>query len=185
MGYLDFSDAELRALTRLRRAELKARRDAARPETIRYSAKNMDPVEFVPVISATVGGPSRQKGRYKAWRNNQFLNGNTKCAYCSVELAPLPRKVPKGWKPPMDLGTVDHHDPLALGGTDHPENWRMCCWECNNLKGKMPPEEFLAYMVFVESLKDGDVAQRIEQPNSTRPVAGSTPAVLAITSSSE
>ncbi|MDP3278605.1 MAG: HNH endonuclease signature motif containing protein [Deltaproteobacteria bacterium] len=32
---------------------------------------------------------------------------------------------------------VDHSKPIARGGTDSPQNWRMCCTGCNAAKGTM------------------------------------------------
>jgi len=47
---------------------------------------------------------------------------------------------------PMPTGTVDHYVPKALGGTSHPKNLRWCCFPCNNLKGDMHPDKWLAVM---------------------------------------
>lgn len=40
--------------------------------------------------------------------------------------------------------TVDHLIPRALKGADHPKNWRLACFTCNNLKDDRSEAEFIA-----------------------------------------
>ena len=32
--------------------------------------------------------------------------------------------------------TLEHVTPLGLGGRDHPDNWDIACWRCNQREGK-------------------------------------------------
>lgn len=36
---------------------------------------------------------------------------------------------------------IDHHTPLALGGTNDPENLTVACQRCNSIKGAKHPDE--------------------------------------------
>lgn len=51
------------------------------------------------------------------------------CRYCNIRLR-------------RDDATVDHYIPTAHGGTNHRENLRLACNDCNQLKGSMPPTEW-------------------------------------------
>lgn len=148
MGYIDFSDAELRALTRQRRAELAERRRAAQPPTIRVSAQGD---EFTPSIWCCWSAPVRRKAAYKAWRIRQWREGNRNCFYCETKLMMPPRKQPPGWKAPPNMATLDHREPLSRDGDDAAWNWVMCCWDCNNKKGKMTEAAFRAWLTFYAS----------------------------------
>lgn len=50
------------------------------------------------------------------------------CAYCGAELDGK-------W-------TFDHATPISKGGTNDPENIRVCCLSCNSIKGAMDEREF-------------------------------------------
>lgn len=41
--------------------------------------------------------------------------------------------------------TVDHWEPLSNGGRDVLENYRLAHYACNQLKGNMPPNQFLEF----------------------------------------
>lgn len=135
MAYMDWTDAEVIALTRERRAEAKARKTS---NVVRFSAKGD---EFTPSISC---GPSvmRSKARAKAWRRQQWREGNRTCFYCQCQLQNIPRVVRQCVHVARTSVTVDHRQPIALGGDDAPWNYAMCCWACNNAKGALTEAEF-------------------------------------------
>lgn len=143
MGYLESSDAELIALTRLRREEARARLTI--PQPVRYSASKS--VEFVPTITLPSAGNARRRSSYRSWRTGQFHAGNRSCYYCDVQMVLPPRKQPNGYVCSPITATVDHRIPLARLGSDDPSNWVMCCARCNNRKGYMSENEFRALMV--------------------------------------
>ena len=47
---------------------------------------------------------------------------------------------------------IDHIIPLALGGTDDPENLVPACKHCNSVKHDVPPVEFLKRLLKVNGL---------------------------------
>ena len=62
------------------------------------------------------------------------LRAARRCEYCEA---------------PNDGGFVfslDHHMPLALGGSHTLENLKPCCEPCNRAKHDMPPHAFKAWM---------------------------------------
>lgn len=158
MGYLDSSDAELIALTRLRREQrakrgndprfliqreaLEAFRYGTR-NTIRYSTDRS--AEFAPKIAPASLGNSRRRSSYRGWRTGQFHAGNRWCHYCEVKMT-LPLRKREGYVCSPITATVDHRTPLSRFGADDPSNWVMCCSACNNKKADMTEEEFRAFM---------------------------------------
>lgn len=134
MGYLDTSDTEIIALTRERRGESRARRQAA---TTAHEALSF------PVIPRQVQDEIEKAWREHgasalalrtAWRNERWEMGDRHCGYCGcrmVRAINLPRTC-----------TVDHRKPRAFGGLDVPENWLLACLECNNRKGTMSESSF-------------------------------------------
>jgi 5-methylcytosine-specific restriction endonuclease McrA len=135
MGFLDLTDAELIALTRQRRREAREQRIVALAQPIRFSAQAPTP-EFVPTCSIATGGRRREPA--KVWRMAQWHAGNRDCTYCGVLTIPALRRNPPG----PTTCTVDHKEPLALGGDDAAHNWAICCSRCNNWKGSMTEAEF-------------------------------------------
>lgn len=120
MGYLDeTTDADLFALTRLRRAE----RAAAAPP----------PPQFLRT--------PRNEAQMRAWKDAEWAAGNRRCAYCNARLYRQSAVIP--FDCPL-LASVDHRHPLGRGGEDEPWNYAMACVECNNAKGDMLEEEFVA-----------------------------------------
>lgn len=134
MSYLDSSDAALIALTRQRRRELAETR--AKPQPIRFSAAAPS-VEFVGVISCTLANGRRREAA-KVWRVGQWHAGNRSCTYCGVKTL---KATKDGLAVPATC-TVDHKEPLGLGGDDAAWNWAIACWQCNNDKGIMTEAEF-------------------------------------------
>lgn len=136
MGYLDFSDADLIALTRERRREAREKRLQTSP-TIRIAVEAS--IEFSPTIEPTIFlGRIRRKKRASSWRKAQWRIGNRRCYYCDVLTSP-------------DMGhkhkvTVDHKTPLGLGGADDESNFAICCLACNSAKGSLTEAEFRSVM---------------------------------------
>ena len=60
------------------------------------------------------------------------------CAYCGIEVF----QNQKG----RTLATGDHIKPLCLGGKDEFSNITVSCFKCNQEKGSLTVEEFLAIM---------------------------------------
>lgn len=68
-------------------------------------------------------------GRYtKSDIDRLFLFQRGKCAACRCKLESF---------------DVDHVMPIALGGTNDPENLQLLCKACNNRKGAIHPVEFM------------------------------------------
>lgn len=137
MSYLDVDDAWLIALTRQRRQEYA---EAHRVAPLRFSA-SCETVEFAGVI-ACVPANDRSKARAKAWRISQWRAGNRTCFYCRCDLIKVPKKLPLGVPVFARMATVDHREPIVLGGDDAAWNYAMCCFACNNRKGAMTEAEF-------------------------------------------
>lgn len=131
-SYEDTSWADLRALTRERRAASKAARLAALPAPVRFSVE-------VDVSQAT----ARSKSRARIWRRQQWRLGNRRCFYCDVSLRVQGKHTPFNHP---HLATVDHRQPLRLGGDDAPWNYAMACNACNNRKADMPEADFRAVL---------------------------------------
>ena len=70
--------------------------------------------------------------RRATWKNAEWLR-SPRCAYCRRRMA-------------RESATVDHVIPLCQGGPDEPENWRLCCQPCNEMKGGRTPRELLAWL---------------------------------------
>lgn len=66
------------------------------------------------------------------------------CAYCKREMKP---------RSALQFGrlsglerTRDHYIPLSRGGKNSKENIKAACYQCNNLKGNMMPDEWERFM---------------------------------------
>jgi hypothetical protein len=64
----------------------------------------------------------RRKGLPQSLRNEIFERDGPDCAYCGTLLT-------------KDGFTVDHIRPVAMGGSDDPENLTVACRPCNSSKG--------------------------------------------------
>jgi 5-methylcytosine-specific restriction endonuclease McrA len=51
-------------------------------------------------------------------------------------------KARPGSKQPLLQATVDHLQPRSRGGGNGAKNRVLCCYQCNQAKGNIPPEEF-------------------------------------------
>jgi len=168
VGYLDIDDAWLIALTRQRRREhlmtlvMREPQDDAEVlvayarvhgcgalpplhlETIRFSAAEPS-AEFVAICCVPANGRCREAS--KAWRVGQWHAGNRNCTYCGVKTV---KATKDGIATPLTC-TVDHKEPITLGGDDAAWNWAICCWGCNNRKGAMTEAEFRALLAMEAS----------------------------------
>lgn len=81
----------------------------------------------------------RQRLRLKA-RLFELQGG--KCCYCgkAVRLAPEPWGL--GNPTPDDFATLEHLQRKADGGSSHPDNLAVACFQCNTLRGEMNWCEF-------------------------------------------
>lgn len=138
MSYLDSSDAQLIALTRLRRAEALVIKDQRRlaHENLEFPTiwkVDLDPIESAwrePVPVYSWGWPPP----HVVWKRDQWERGNRWCGYCRAQMTLKPNV--------DDTCTVDHRKPRALGGKDEEANWILACSWCNTRKGVMTEEEF-------------------------------------------
>jgi 5-methylcytosine-specific restriction endonuclease McrA len=116
------------------------------PQPVRYSVAWEGPGdEFSPTIAVVPVSCGRSPAS-KRWRLRQWHEGNRRCSYCTVKLTPAK----KDGQCTETTATVDHAQPLALGGLDMALNWLMCCWRCNNEKGAMTEAEFRALRMAAE-----------------------------------
>jgi 5-methylcytosine-specific restriction endonuclease McrA len=91
------------------------------------------------------GGLYQQHAQRLASRDGGYF-----CAYCGHRLIPpnalekyLEGMLLKGFR----IGTIDHVKAKSVGGVNHRSNYVLACEECNQLKGIMSEEEFLAHLV--------------------------------------
>lgn len=66
----------------------------------------------------------------QAYKRDALLAQGGCCRYCYEPLN-------------LGLATVEHIIPVSKGGTGTKENIGVSCWSCNNLKGKIPEDEFV------------------------------------------
>ncbi len=132
VGYCDFTEADLRALTRERRRESAQRRRAALPQTTRYACGRDG------VYQADRQRLARNRLQMRVWKEGQWNEGNRHCAYCAVHM------VRRAGRP--NSATVDHVEPLVPGENDHPWNYAMACWACNTRKARMSAAAFRALL---------------------------------------
>lgn len=149
-SYLDSSDAQLIALTRLRRSQ--------RPPTdtclrIVASAKT---AEFHARCDSSGSSSTRRRSAMQSWRKRQWKAGVRSCFYCRGQTT----RIPKHGSPGPSSVTVDHRVALANGGADHELNWVMCCSRCNNRKGSLSEDEFRSVL----SLSASAAADRARPP---------------------
>lgn len=85
------------------------------------------------MVMAVVDATSPQtKSRLKA-----FLHARQGglCCYCSRPTVLHPPNPQFGAPTPMDFATLEHLRRKADGGTDHPDNLVISCFECNVGRG--------------------------------------------------
>lgn len=74
-----------------------------------------------------------QSGRafsHRAWKRH-LKQIHDYCCYCGAP----------------DPSTLDHYVPRYLGGSSHPDNLVLCCWQCNQEKSHSQPGEWLSLLV--------------------------------------
>lgn len=74
---------------------------------------------------------------YRALMDRLWAKRRGKCTYCRVKLV---RTWDKADRPPLNLATVDHRMPIALGGTHEESNLCLSCLGCNIAKGDIHPD---------------------------------------------
>lgn len=88
-------------------------------------------------------GKKRNRRQVKLTKFHELYKlQNGKCFYCSVMLQVA--VVKKGRAAPMNLATIDHKRPTSRGGTWSNDNIVLACWRCNNAKGSMTHDEYVA-----------------------------------------
>jgi 5-methylcytosine-specific restriction endonuclease McrA len=75
----------------------------------------------------------RVKSLPRRWQRARLVDryGN-ECFYCHKPMT-------------MKQITIDHYMPLAKGGQDVIENYRLAHYACNQLKADLTPEEFIEF----------------------------------------
>jgi len=78
-----------------------------------------------------IGGVEYQQGTLAGYEVREYLleKWGRKCAYCDAKGVPL---------------EIDHILPRSQGGSDRVSNLVIACHDCNQAKGNMPVERFLA-----------------------------------------
>lgn len=94
-------------------------------------------------------------------------DGAIQCRYC------------RGYFTLTDLA-VDHAKPLSRGGSPGLDNLEYPCKPCNDRKGSMSPDEFLALLAFLETIPLAriDVLKRLEQ--SVKLAAGARRSIMLL-----
>lgn len=76
---------------------------------------------------------------------SHFKRQQGRCFYCDRLMAPsFPVKGQKMW---LETITWDHYQPLSRGGAGKTKNRVLCCFECNQEKGAMTGEEYIAALM--------------------------------------
>jgi 5-methylcytosine-specific restriction endonuclease McrA len=78
-----------------------------------------------------ISGSEYQQGTLAGYEVREYLleKWGRKCAYCGSENVPM---------------EIDHIHPRSEGGSDRVSNLTIACHDCNQRKGNMPLEQFLA-----------------------------------------
>lgn len=76
------------------------------------------------------------KRKFGPYRMKSFLGRH--CPYCGVTM-----NRDRGWNSSQEPSR-DHRVPRSRGGSDAPENIIVCCRRCNEEKGSLTAEEYMA-----------------------------------------
>jgi 5-methylcytosine-specific restriction endonuclease McrA len=78
-----------------------------------------------------ISGVAYQQGELLGYEVREYLleKWGRQCAYCDAQNVPL---------------EIDHIHPRSRGGSDRVSNLTLACHDCNQAKGNMPLEQFLA-----------------------------------------
>ncbi len=92
-------------------------------ELVRFDTQHME--------SPEISGVEYQQGALAGYEVREYLleKWGRQCAYCGAENVPL---------------EIDHIHPRSKGGSDRVSNLAIACHDCNQRKGNMPLEQFLA-----------------------------------------
>jgi 5-methylcytosine-specific restriction endonuclease McrA len=92
-------------------------------ELVRFDTQSMQNPE--------ISGVEYQRGTLFGYEAREYLleKWGRRCAYCSAEHVPL---------------EIDHIHPRSKGGSSRISNLTLACHDCNQIKGNMPVEQFLA-----------------------------------------
>lgn len=97
-----------------------AAHSAKNPEMVRKRLQKRKEQE----IAAGRLSTQEKEEHVRHWRKQQ----NDRCHYCGVNLS--------------GGGELDHRTPVSRGGTNHPENMRLACLQCNRDKHNKTAEQF-------------------------------------------
>ncbi len=152
---------------------------AAKTDTgSRHWAKEMPYRAIVPIKLHSPNGPMLYQvagsaqapcGSEKALKLAVKLHG-AKCFYCLKEFAPnIANSSPGIW-------TLDHIEPVALGGKDHLGNLVISCKPCNSAKGHKPIDSFnpAASKKWLMSLAN-QINERLADLNQSKSTPPSSP----------
>jgi len=92
-------------------------------ELVRFDTQQMQNPE--------ISGAEYQQGTLAGYEVREYLleKWGRECVYCGAENTPL---------------EIDHIHPRSKGGSDRVSNLAIACHDCNQAKGNMPLEQFLA-----------------------------------------
>jgi len=77
------------------------------------------------------------------WRSVLSERQNHRCCYCGTQMNDA-KSGENNSK--LDTSTVDHVIPKSKGGLDHPDNYVIACYGCNNLRGDQDAFKFAESM---------------------------------------
>ena len=76
-------------------------------------------------------------------KNSLNSEGNFTCNYCQREL-------------PSEEVTIDHYKPQMFRGKNYFSNLKLCCVQCNTMKGAIHPARMpQVFSLFLEKVKEG------------------------------
>jgi 5-methylcytosine-specific restriction endonuclease McrA len=105
---------------------------------------------------------SRYRTRNKGWLHRHL---GEPCSYCGVTM-----NCDGGWLGPQ-APSKDHRVPRVRGGPDTRENMIVCCRRCNEDKGALTTEEYMAVLAGLASRLDilwNDERSRENNPQHKR-----------------
>ena len=82
------------------------------------------------MVKRDKSGKIKRKSYPESTRKLIYLNANGKCELCGRSIL-------------MEDMTIDHVNPLSLGGEDDVENLACTCFACNTFKGNIQPDDFM------------------------------------------
>jgi len=83
-------------------------------------------------------------GKDELWQKVEmcFLEGFS-CCYCGCQMM-----VHQG-SPSLEVFSLDHYIPFALGGDNATQNIVVCCYSCNIIKGTMTGDTFKELLKYI------------------------------------